>query len=159
MIILNNKRGFTLIELLMVIVIIGIISLISFPKLTDFKNEQTLKNTTEDVMALLNKAKSDSLSSLNSSNYSVHFETDRMVYFIGDIYSENSSGNEIIYFEPQVNIPTTGGINLNGGGNNVIFSKLAGNVIGYGTIIIQMTSDETRQKTITIEKTGAISSN
>ncbi len=110
-------------------------------------------------MALLHKAKSDSLSSLNSNNYSVHFENNRMVYFIGDTFSEGDSGNQIVNFESEVNIPTTGGINLNGGGNNVVFSKLAGNVVGYGTIIIQLTSDPTRQKTITIEKTGAISSN
>jgi len=146
-------------ELLMVIAIIVIISLISVPKLSDFKNEQTLKNTVEDVMALLHKAKSDSLSSLNSNNYSVHFENNHMVYFVGDTFSEGNSGNQVVNFESEVNIPTTGGINLNNGGSNVIFSKLAGNVIGYGTIIIQLTSDSTRQKTITIEKTGAISSN
>jgi len=146
-------------ELLMVIAIVVIISLISVPKLIDFKNEQTLKNTVEDVMALLHKAKSDSLSSLNSNNYSVHFENNRMVYFIGGSFSEGDSGNQVFNFESEVNIPTTGGINLNNGGSNVIFSKLAGNVIGYGTIIIQLTSDSSRQKTITIEKTGAISSN
>ncbi len=43
--IINNKKGFTLMELLMVIAIIVIISLISVPKLIDFKAEQTLKNT------------------------------------------------------------------------------------------------------------------
>jgi prepilin-type N-terminal cleavage/methylation domain-containing protein len=153
------KKGFTMIELLMVIAIIGIISLLSVPKLSDFKKEQSLKNTTGDIMALLNKAKSDSLSSLNSNNYSIHFESDRMIYFVGDTYSSSDSSNEVIYFEPQVSIPSTGGINLNGGGDNVIFSKLAGNVIGYGTIVIQITSDPTRQKIVTIEKTGAISSN
>ncbi len=153
------KKGFTVIELLMVIAIIGIISLMSFPKLSDFKQAQSLKNTTGDMMALLNKAKSDSLSSLNSNNYSIHFENDRMVYFVGDTYSSSDSSNEVIYFETQVSIPSTGGINLNGGGDNVIFSKLAGNVIGYGTITLQITSDPTRQKIVTIEKTGAISSN
>lgn len=152
------KKGFTILELLMVISLLVLISLFSFPKLSDFKKAQSLKNTTEIVMTVLNKAKSDSLSSLNSSNYGVHFDNDKAVYFVGDTYSINSSTNQVFDFEPGIIIPDTGGINL-GGGSEVIFPRLTGNTIGYGTIVIQIESDPSHERIITIKETGAINSN
>lgn len=159
---LKNKSlisGFSLIELLFVITIIFLITIVVMPKLIDFQREQSIKNTAENIIVLLNKAKSNSNSSLNSSNYGVHFSNDNMIYFTGETFIENNPTNEIFAFESGVEIPTTGGINLNGGGSNIIFPRLTGDVIGYGTITIQLTAKPERQKIITITKTGSISSN
>ena len=152
------NKGFSLIELLVVIAILVLIVAVAMPKLIDFQRAQSLKNTTENIVALLNKAQSDSYSSLNSSNYGVHFESDRMVYFIGSIYSEGKLSNVIVDFESGVEIPDDGGINLDGGGSDIIFPRLRDNIIGYGIITIGLTSDPSRQKVITINKSGSISS-
>lgn len=155
MIIIKNK-GITIIEILIIIAIIGIISSIVLLNLSKFRQEQSLKNTTSDVVSLLNKARQNTLSSLNSTNYSVHFETDRAVLFSGLIYSPSNSTNEPIIFSSGVIIPSNG-INI-GGGSEVTFERLTGDTIG-GTIILQLTSDSAAQKTININKVGIISSN
>lgn len=159
---INKNKGFTLIELLIVFVVIAIISSIVVLSLSKFRNEQALKNTTIDIVSLLNKARQNTLSSVNSMNYSVHFEEDKTVLFIGNTYVEGDPTNEEILFTSVVNIPTTGGINISGGGNEINFERLTGEVTNgtnSSTIVVQQVSDSTKQKTITINKIGVISSN
>lgn len=158
MYILKNK-GISIIEILAVISIIAILLVIVLPNLSNFRNERTLTNTTQDIISVLNKAKSDTTSSLNSNSYGVHFETDRVVYFIGTTYNGADAGNIVTSIDSSVTIPLSGGINLNGGGSDVMFTRLTGDTTNYGTIVVRLTSDATRQKTITVSKTGAVSSN
>lgn len=139
-------------ELLMIIAILILIGMVAMPKLIDFQREQSIKNTAENIVSFLNKAKSDSLSSLNSNNYGIHFEDDHMIYFSGLTFSESDPGNEQIDFESGVTLES-------GVGSNIIFPKLTGDVIGYGSIVIKLTALPSRTKTITISKTGSISSN
>ncbi len=154
--ILNNK-GFTLIELLLAIAVLASIGLIVMPSLTNFQKKQSLKNTAENIVTLLNKAKSDSLSSLNSNNYGVHFESNQMIYFTGNNFSPGNINNKKVGFASGVVIPPIGGIGLNNGGNDVIFPRLTGDVVGYGIIVIQLISKPTSQEIITINKLGTIS--
>jgi Tfp pilus assembly protein FimT len=159
--ILKNK-GISVLEIIIIVAIIVVISAIMIPSLSGFRNEQALKNTTIDVISLLNKARQNTLSSLNSTNYSVHFETTKAVLFTGMSYSPSSPTNEPIIFSPAVTIPASGGINISGGGSDISFERLTGNVINgtiSSTIVIKLVSDPTRTKTITINKTGIIGSN
>lgn len=144
--------GFSLIELLIIIAIMVIVGTIAMPKLINFQRGQSLKNTTENIIGLLNRAKSNSNSSLNSENYGVHFESDYMVYFVGDTYSSQSSNNERVDFESGITL-------LSGNGSNIVFPRLTGDVFGYGTITLKLTALPARTKTITITKTGSVSSN
>lgn len=141
----------------MVIAIVGIISSIVLLNLSQFRNEQLLKNTTLDVVSLLNKARQNTLSSFNSTNYGVHFDGDKAVLFTGSVYSSNSVTNEPIVFNNRVIIPIPSGLNI-GGGGDVVFERLTGETIG-GTIKIQLTSNSTKHKIITIGKIGNASSN
>ena len=125
--------------------------------LSGFRDQQALKNNTEDIISILNKARQNTLSSLNSTNYSVHFETNKVVLFVGSTYSSVNSSNEQFNLSSVVNIPISGGINV-GGGSDVVFERLTGETIG-GTIILRLISDSTKQKTIIINKTGIVSSN
>ncbi len=154
---INKNKGFTLIEILIVIVIIGIISSIVILNLSKFRNEQLLKNTTLDVVSLLSKARQNTLSSVNSINYGVHFDSNQAVLFTGTGYTSNSTTNEPIVFNSRVIIPMPYGLDI-GGGSDVIFERLNGETIG-GTIKIQLTSDSTKQKIITVGKIGNASSN
>jgi hypothetical protein len=129
--------------------------------MSNFKKAQTLKNTTEDIVSLLNKAKLDSNSYLDSSLYSVYFESGKAVYFKGTTYSSSNPTNQIILFNSNISIPASGGITITNpiSSNTITFPHLVEDVRGYGSIIIRMTSDTTKQKTITISKLGTISSN
>lgn len=158
---INKNKGFTLIELLIVLVVVVIISSIVVVSLSKFRNEQALKNTTIDIVSLLNKARQNTLSSINSTNYSVHFETNKVVLFTGSIYSSLEPTNEEVIFSSNVNIPASG-INIGGGGADISFERLTGEVVNgtnSSTIVVSLVGDSTKQKTITISKIGVISSN
>jgi len=150
------NKGITMLEIIIAISIIIILSVIIIPSLSDFKDTQSLKNTTENVVALLNKAKSDSNSSLNSSKYSVYFESDKAVYFKGETYSSSDETNEIISFEKNI-IIADDGLDLEDDKNTITFPRLTDDVSGYGTIKLQVSSDSDKYIIINVNKLGAIS--
>jgi type II secretory pathway pseudopilin PulG len=161
---IKSNKGITIVEILIVVSIMVILLAVILPSLLKFRREQALKNAVADVVSLLNKAKSDADSLTVSTDYSVHFETGKAVYYIGSVYNSSTSTNKEVTLDTSVvSIPASGGISLNGGGSEVTFTRLTGDsrgyVSGYGTIIIRLVSDATRQITITISKTGTVSIN
>jgi prepilin-type N-terminal cleavage/methylation domain-containing protein len=155
----HTQTGFTLVEILVVLAIIALLAGIIMPSLSGFHNQQALRNTTEDMLSLLNEARSDTLGSLNATDYSVLIQSNQATYFIGDTFSSTDPSNKTITFDQAVAVSPTTGINLNGGGTTVTFDRLTGGTSEYGTIIIGLVSDPTQQKMITISQTGLISSN
>ena len=155
---MSKNKGISIIEILIVIGIIAVISAIIIPNLSDFRRQQVLKNTTEDVFSLLNEARNDTISSKNSTTYGVHFDSDKATLFQG-LYNINSVSNKQINFDSQVSIPISGGINLNGGGSDIIFDRITGNTEQDGTIVIRVVNDATKQKVITVNKIGVLSTN
>lgn len=152
-----KNKGMTLIEIMVILIIIIIISTLVLSNLSNFRDAQSLRNTTVDVVSILNKARQNTLSSVNSTNYGVHFDSSKAVLFSGTTYSSSNASNEIVLFNPSIIIPASGGLNI-GGGSDVIFERLTGDTLG-GTIKLQLVSDSSKQKTITINKTGVINSN
>ena len=150
------NRGISVIEILIVIAVIGILVAIVVPNLTRFRNEQSLKNISADIVSLLNEARNNTISSVNSSQYGVYFESGRAVLFVGSTFTEPNSTNKELSFSSAVTIQSSGGISLNGGGSTVVFSRISGDTSNYGTITIQLVSDSSRQKIITIGKTGLV---
>jgi len=150
------NKGVSFLEVIIVMAILGIIIGVMAPSLSNFRNQQILKNTSEDIITILNKARSQTLSSLNLNYYSVHFETNKAVLFIDGTYSESSLSNEIISLDNHIEISD---IALNGSDVDVKFNRLIGDTNQYGTITIQITSDISKQKIITVSQTGVISSN
>ncbi len=156
--IIKNK-GINLLEILIVIAIMSILISIIILNLSKFRNEQSLQNTVSDVISLLNQARNDTISSKDSMTYGVHLESTRAVLFQGSTFTEPNSNNKEIDFDASVTVPASDGINLTGGGSDVLFNRIEGDTSDYGTIIIRLVSDATRQKTITINQTGIVSSN
>jgi len=152
------RRGISLIEIIIIISIIGILSAIITPNLSRFHNQQALKNTAEDIISLLDEARGSTISSKNLTTYGVRFLSDKAILFPGLSYTESVS-NKQIDFDSVVQIPETGGVNLNGGGIDIVFDRLTGDTLGYGTILIQLVNDATLQKVISVNKIGVISIN
>jgi prepilin-type N-terminal cleavage/methylation domain-containing protein len=132
---MKKEKGFTLIEILITISIIIIIISIVSPNFIEYKRQQVLKNTTEEVVSLLNKARNNTIASKESKNYGVRFFSDKVILFSGLTYTE-SVDNEVVNFDSYVTISNDGGINLNGGSDEVVFSRLTGDVANYGSIKI-----------------------
>lgn len=155
-----KNKGISIIEVLVVISILSIISAIVVPRLSGFRNQQVLKNTTEDIVSLLNEARNNTISSKDSTNYGVHFESDKVILFRG-LSFDSSTVNKEIKLDSSVTIPEEVGINLQNGGGDIIFERITGDTVNdeYGTIVIQSTKDENAQNIISISKIGIIDSN
>ena len=149
-------KGFTLLEAIIVIAIIGIITAVAFPQLTKVRNVQILKSSSEDIVSVLNKARSETLASLNSLQYGVHFDTHSVTIFSGTTYTSGNSSNEIINISSPASISN---ISLAGGVYDFYFNRLSGTASKTGAITVSISSDSSLTKTITISGTGGVSIN
>ena len=151
----NNfyKKGITLLEILIIILILGILASVVFTQFSSFKNNQILKGTVEEVESVVNKARSESMASLNGSQYGVRFETNSLIIFKGSSYIQGDSFNEII----NVSFPATiSATSLTGGGSEIYFNRLSGMPNKSGTITVSCVG---LSKTITMSATGSVSVN
>ena len=153
---IENINGFTLFEVILVIAIIGIISSITFLSFSNFHSGQALPNTVDEVTALFDEARSSTLAGKGGIQYGVHLQSDRAILFAGTTYSSTSTSNKIILTDSLITIAST---TLQGGGSDVLFNRLTGETGQYGTFIVKNTSTSVGQKTVTISKTGSVSSN
>lgn len=155
---MKYNRGISFFELIIVVAIIGIIVAVSIPSFSSFRNRQVVRNTAEDVVTLLNQARNDTLLSKSSTYYSVHIESSRAVLFTGGTFDTNAASNKVVAFDALVTAPS-GSITLNNGGVDVKFDRLTGDTSNYGTIQVNLISDSTIKKIITVNKLGVVSAN
>jgi len=132
---------------------LGIIFLIVLPQFSKSRENQVLKNGVADILSSVNKARGNTLASLNSSEYGIHFQIDRVVIFKGTSFSSEDSNNEIINITTPANISD---ITLLGGVSDIYFHRLTGAPSTTGTITI---STGSYSKVITILATGVVSVN
>lgn len=136
----------------------GIILAVVVPSFSSFRNRQVVRNTAEEVVALLNEARTTTLLSKSSTYYSVHIESSRAVLFTGGTFDTNAASNKVFTFDTLVTAPSAS-VSLNGGGSDVKFDRLTGDTSNYGTIQVNLVSDSTMKKIITINKLGVVSAN
>ncbi len=150
------KKGITATELLVVIAVLGVIFSIVIPQFSKSRELQVLKSGVGDILSTIDKARVTTLSSLNSSSYGVHFQSDKVIIFKGTVFSASDPNNEAINITTPANISnvTLGGISGNSG--DVYFNRLSGSPSALGTITISTSS---YSKIITISATGVASSN
>lgn len=150
------SRGFTLVELLITIAIILILAGLVVSNIGTFVQGQALNNGVDETIALINEARSRTLAGENGDEYGVHLQSDKAVLFVGPTYSSSASTNKVVTLDSSIVI---GSISLGGGGSDVLFDRITGDTNNYGTYIVKKSSTTTGQKTITISKTGLVSTN
>lgn len=151
-----NRKGFTLVEFLITLSILVVLTTIIFIPMSALRNSKALQITAEDILSLLDEARSGTLSAKDSYAYGTHFESSRVVLFRGTAYSSSDPSNKTVDIDGAVEISN---ISLAGGGQDALFQRLTGKTSQSGTITIRLKSDISKTKTILIEASGVASSN
>lgn len=151
----NYKRGITFLELLIVVAVLGVIFSVVIPQFSKSREMQVLKSGVVDILSSIDKARGETLSSLNSSSYGVHFQSDKVIIFKGTGFIPDTVGNEIIDIVTPASITNvTIGI-VSGSSGEIFFNRLSGSPSATATVTISTTN---YSKIITISATGVASS-
>lgn len=148
-----KNKGLTFIEIIVAISILVFISTIGLSAFSSFKEAASLSSSIDTVMTYLIQARSKTLSAEGGVQYGVHFESEKIVFFQGGSYIESNPQNQEIILPTIIEIFS---ITLNGGGSDVLFKKLTGETDNTGTIQLRLKSNLTREKTVSIQKTGLV---
>ncbi len=151
---IKYKSGLTLTELLIVLGIMALLVTIFMGTFISFRRSQALVMDTDTVVSLLRQARNQTLSSKNSLSYGVHFTAPKVTIFTGPTYDVNAPDNQDFVLSSGDTVLT---ISLNGGGSDVVFTRLTGETSQNGTVVISSTGIS-RTKTVTIYKTGLVQS-
>ena len=145
----NSSAGFTLIELLVGVAIIGLIVAMAAVSFSSYSGAKTLDADTARVVSLLADARARTLASIGDTHYGVHFESSKAVLFEGSTYSESETENIELLLGARVTLSA----DLEGGGSEVVFSRLTGKASKSGTITLTLESS-TSTKDIIISESG-----
>src|SRR3990172_786176 len=142
----NLSRGVTALELLIVVAIMAILAAIVISPFAQFRNSKVLDTAGENALSILARARGNTLSSKNSYQYGVHFESAQMILFRGAIYNSLDANNEAVALDGALEIYPTP-------------PSLTGKTSQDGTVVIRVKSDTSKTRTITVNATGVVSAN
>ncbi|MEI6316105.1 MAG: prepilin-type N-terminal cleavage/methylation domain-containing protein [bacterium] len=151
----KNESGFTLMEMMIIIFLIVVTCTIVFYNYSAHRNNQALNNGEDEIISILNEARSRTLSGENNAQYGVHFQTNKAVLFSGATFATAGTSTSEINLDTTVQIS---GMGLAGGVSDIVFKKVTGNTDAYGTLTLT-SAPTSLQKTITITKNGFVSGN
>lgn len=152
----EQHRGFGLIELLISVSVIAVLSALVYGTFFDTGRTQALDKDTAVVLSAIERARSLTLSSLGDRQYGIHLEANRVVIFGGSSYNASDPSNRVEPLSSLVRIAST---SLVGGGADILFERLTGKTAQSGTVTLELISDPSRTKIITIEGTGIVERN
>jgi len=149
----SSQKGFTLLELLLVLAIIAIIAAFTFPIYTGFQLSQIHDTRTEEIVQALRQAQSKSMAGQNDSSWGVYFDSsnNKFVIFQGTSYASRVSDYD--YETELESTLSLSNISINGGGSEVVFTKIDGSTTDYGSL--DLTTDEDTA-TISINAAGLV---
>jgi hypothetical protein len=114
--------------------------------------EEALKKDRQGLVAILEEARSLSLSAKEENVYGVRVETSKAEIFKGSVYNVNPD-NKVQNFNNSVQVSS---YSLNGGGQDIIFSRLTGSTDQYGSIHLSVVGQPLSSTTVTVKSTGVI---
>jgi Tfp pilus assembly protein FimT len=149
---ISYNKGIALAEILITLAVIIVLAAIIVPQFKESREMQTLNGAVGDILSALNKARTQTLASLDSSSYGVHFSASEVIIFKGSSYIANDPDNETINIISPASISnvTLGGVSGNSG--NLYFERLSGDPSKSGTVTV---SSPSFSKIITITATGS----
>ncbi|MDP2637011.1 MAG: prepilin-type N-terminal cleavage/methylation domain-containing protein [bacterium] len=128
-----RQKGLTFIEILVVIGILGVILLLSLPALRFFEREKNLEGTAEKVLATLEEAKSNTVSSKGESSWGVSFTSAGYTFFKGSTFETRDPA-----FDKTETLPSSlefSTVALED--NEAVFAKLTGFPLNEGSVVLR----------------------
>lgn len=150
---MKNSAGFTLLEILIAVFILIMLATAAVFSFGSLRNNADVSTTTQQIINALQLARSQTVSSVNDTNYGIHFDSDQYVIFEGSTYDSAATTNEAYDLGTNVEIYD---ITLAGGGNEVVFDRIEGTTGNDGELSIRSTVDTTNSSTVTILPSGLI---
>lgn len=148
----RGQKGFTMLEVIVVMIIFAVVLGLSILYYQTTQVRSDLNGQVLQFVSYARLAQSNADAGKDDSNHGVHLESGRYVLFIGDSYVESADDN----FE--IDLPATmiiQNINLNEGGNDVVFERPYGETSDFGTFDFY-SAQLNATKTVTISNIGTI---
>lgn len=144
--------GFTLVEIALVVGILVLLGAASFVYFTRSRNVRLLLTTGQEIISVLRAAQAQSLAGQDNSPWGVHFEQNRFVLFRGASYPASTSTQ--VFILPDV--LEIMGINLAGGGQDVLFNWFDGATAQSGSLNLRVINSPTDIFSVTIDPSGKV---
>lgn len=141
-----------MVEILTVAAILVIIAMVALPYGGIFLAQNRLPESTLNIVDALRRAQSRSTSGMGGEPWGVQFESARIIIFKGNTYNPNDVDNEAI---DLMSVTQVDSINLNGGGDAVIFNRIIGDTDQWGSIILRDKNSDA-EATVSVSEVGLI---
>lgn len=145
----NNSKGFSLLELVIGIAIIAIIAGISVATFAKFSRSSSVNKEADIALSHLEKARNQTLASVDSSSFGVRFSTSTITFYKGTTYS-GSTGRVVQSIPSNVLVSYS----FTGNAQEIYFNRLTGIPSATGTVTFTSRSNASTTKTIQVQATG-----
>lgn len=123
--------GFTIIEILIVISLIAAIAGFAIAGFQNFAIYQQYNEAVGNVKSTLNQSRVSARSAIDDQTHGIKFSSNSLTQYIGDTYTAGNPTNEVVTY----NLVTIQ-VDLTGGVDEIVFSKLSGLPSATGTVIV-----------------------
>ena len=148
---ITNNKGFTFVEMTITLTIMAVIFGLSVLYYQTTQVRSDLNGQVTQFVSRVRLAQSDAKAGKNGLDHGVYMKFDHYVVFSGSTYMEGADENFVIDLPGTI---TMQNVNLNGGGNTVLFTSPDGETSNYGTV--DFVAQDGSTTTITITQIGTV---
>ena len=140
------------IEILIVISILAMLTAVGWETLSSYNAQQAVHAGVEQMVTALLKARAATLAGAQGLSYGVHIDATSTTVFVGPLYSAQAVTNQRFAMPLGViAVPS-----LRGGVSDLLFGRVTGEALNYGTVGVQIAGFTAASRTVTVEQTGVV---